>query len=1148
MKEVNMKGYIHLKDWIQEENKYYTHQYPDSCLKDSYFYEHGMFLENSRVYDLTKYKLIQFGIICKEKNQYKITIDTALFRDGKSEEFESYNAKMAIAKTGEYQLEIPVECLNCDTSMKYNLRFTRRIKIEGEKPFFIRYAGLKLAKSVAIQADYYGAAAEAKQSVNYKINLKNCTQEPQAVSLFWKRYGNEAITEINIPEILYLEGWQEKEIEVKVPVSERIVPGGYEKQYIQMIPNADGREMEKVTFYTSRKMKHPFVLLTGEEIQKIKQKIKQYDWAKNNYKKCLEEEYNWKAPVITGKTRFLFWTSDGHHARKCAILFALGAGEVYEKKAVQFLKELSDPNKGYLCNPRACNQELVHEGEFFKSMAFAYDFVYNSQYLTEQDHRNIEAVLRKFMNYIHMFAKNGNISNWSLAEIEGALCCAAVLQDRAMMNRFLYGVGGMTDLLSRGVLSDGWWFEASIGYNLLAAGIFSEIAHIMLHFGVDLRYFNVPASYSQKIDSRKILQDGLITENWGGNDKNYRNISMMWDSLMNFYDYRGVIFGLNDSAEMKVQGTSAQLMDSRYDLAYALYKKPEYAELLKRSDLESRDLIFGEGELPNQEKSMRGLISDYADSSGACVLRSQKKGVTNKEQIQAVLKYGSHGGAHGHYDRGSMTSLMRFGRSLTGPENIWYSYHTMMYKFYVQTSINHNMVIVDFKMQEAVAPKRLLFYAGEMIQAAAVENKGVWSNPPYGGWQVNGDRTLKERSWNEGRYLPIPEPEPEYSVRSEFTEPVLTRRLMIVTDDFVINFDYAKGDKLHNFACFYHLHGLRRAENLAGQTMVPNRQTEQLDTSMLGSGQFITECSWYDMEQGAALEFQLEYTETKNNGHQWLCRNRTGYNEIGIMNTRLYAAYPEKATLVIGADPEYQGVNKQLFYNVRADGTLLKSGQFGAWILGRDTIEANIQGVDQLVLETRVNQVEFEENNYVPMEKTIFWGNPRILTKEGKWIDLSELDYETENIDKGYGVGKDYAGEAVKIQAKEYKKAIPAEPQEYDKVGKIIVNLKGLNAVQFCSDIGGDYPVGDETERRRSIAVCQNKKEASWITVLETTQREYQIKNVKAQSAGEVTVFMMDGREIVIRVKGMEEGELFAAIEEWKDGTLIRQESTTKNQ
>lgn len=48
-------------------------------------------------------------------------------------------------------------------------------------------------------------------------------------------------------------------------------------------------------------------------------------------------------------------------------------------------------------------------------------------------------------------------------------------------------------------------------------------------------------------------------------------------------------------------------------------------------------------------------------------------------------------------------------------------------------------------------------------------------------------------------------------MRSEaiYQMPVTTRRLMLVTDDFAVNFDYAQGEQAHIFDCLYHLQGLR---------------------------------------------------------------------------------------------------------------------------------------------------------------------------------------------------------------------------------------------------------------------------------------------------------------------------------------------------
>ena len=53
--------------------------------------------------------------------------------------------------------------------------------------------------------------------------------------------------------------------------------------------------------------------------------------------------------------------------------------------------------------------------------------------------------------------------------------------------------------------------------------------------------------------------------------------------------------------------------------------------------------------------------SAFADNVGLAMLRSQTTNRPIREQIQATLHYGTHGWAHGHYDRTDLLSLMRYG-------------------------------------------------------------------------------------------------------------------------------------------------------------------------------------------------------------------------------------------------------------------------------------------------------------------------------------------------------------------------------------------------------------------------------------------------------------------------------------------------------
>lgn len=67
--------------------------------------------------------------------------------------------------------------------------------------------------------------------------------------------------------------------------------------------------------------------------------------------------------------------------------------------------------------------------------------------------------------------------------------------------------------------------------------------------------------------------------------------------------------------------------------------------------------------------------------------------------------------------------------------------------------------------------------------------------------------------------------------------------------------------------------------------------------------------------------------------------------------------------------------------------------------------------------------------------KTIFWGDPVIETADHQKLAMADLAYLCENTDEGCGVGKDYEGGRVTIQAEAFDKAIPAEPKDKTQVG-----------------------------------------------------------------------------------------------------------------
>jgi len=689
--------------------------------------------------------------------------------------------------------------------------------------------------------------------------------------------------------------------------------------------------------------------------------------------------------------------------------------------------------------------------------------------------------------------------------------------------RFIYGRGGIIDEISAGALDDGWWYECAVGYNTWVTSEFTETAIALMPWGINFRDMHFPQRYTNYIGmrvwERKDGLFGMSFQKWGPFHKNYNTIKNMWNSLLEFADYRGVMFGANDATER-------MLASEPYELAYYVYRDPAYAAVVKRG--KERNLIYGVPELP-EDTPVLGTKSVYADNAGIAVLRSQTKDRPQSEQIQAAIKYGTHGSFHGHFDRASLLSIMRYGRYPWNPEATWYGYGSFMYKFWVQPSVSHNMVTVDLKQQKPKESSRMMFYSGEMIQAAVAETNADWENPPFGG--ITQKHSLAEQCWKEGRYLPIPENAPAYGSVSDRTEPILQRRLLAVTDDYVVLADYIYSGREHVYDNLFHFKGLQEF-TAAKKTFV--KHTEQFTCDPLSAAQFITNCDWYDVNAPAKFTFEMQWGEGADNAG-----TRTSYCEDGSLKMDVYSVWPPRASVMVGAYPENHNVNRRLRYQVIGDEKVLAEGKFGAWILGKDKIEVDIKGMNELKLRTSVENARDAE--------TIFWADAKIITNSGKQISLNDLNLNRDNVSADIKSGLDYKGGPVVIQGQKYNDTLAADPIEDKEPGLITVDLKKLGAVKFVASIGGDYPVGDETWRRKTVSIRTKTKATMFLTVIEPYEDQPMIESAVAMSPFDIEVKLKDGRtqNLTIENLHLDHMDISVNITETKNGEETRKEVAT---
>jgi hypothetical protein len=991
----------------------------------------------------------------------------------------------------------------------------------------------------------HGATAE------YPVTVSNCTDAPLAVALSFVRHGWEAMQPSVEPSSLTLAPGESRSCAVRVPVPEKIPPGGHEEQVLQAIANGDAAVAATLSFTTAAELPHPYVLHTPARWQEVRDKVINYPWAKAAQDEYVQQAAKWNVPEIAQAPHndpddtmgpYLFRTENENGLMACGIAWQLTHDRADAEKIALFLRRLSDPVEGYSKTLRGCNQSLVQEGHFFQHIAMAYDMALDSGVFTDADRRQIEAAFRVFLATIDSACDGGSINNWNLSEATGAFYVSLAMQDLASAERFFSGPSGIEDQLAKGTMDDGWWYECAISYNVWCASEFTQAALAYEPFGVNFKDAWLPASYASSVMLASELNGGapdlsdaearhkpfgMTPDIFGPIRRPYRTITDLWNGLLPFLDYRGVMFGVNDSTERQIAG------DPAFELAYYVYRDPAYATIIKQGG-GKRDLLYGVPLLPEKTPE-RFRDSAYADNVGLAMLRSQTPDRPISEQIQAVLHYGTHGWAHGHFDRTDLISLFRYGRSFWNPESVFYVYEPFMYKFYTQTSVDHNMVVVDQKMQEATPGKRLLFHTGKLMQATAVETTARWSNPPYGGmvYDYVPVKTFAEKTWREGRFVPIPSHPPKYGSVTGYTEPILQRRLMAVTDDYVVLADYVKGAVPHTFESLFQLKGF---EGLDAPQKTFLRHDAQWNPDPVGSAQFVTDADWFAVDAPSVAHFVEKWGPGVDESG-----SRSTSNVDGALKLDVRTLWPPSQQIMAATAPELHDVEKRLFYTVRGDGRTLAEGKFGAWILGQADIDVPVDGLKTLELETRTELAK---------KPTLFWAQARIVTRDGREIPLRDLaQLDSRNVAPAtHGTDEDYFGGPIKIAGQPYAYGIPAEPAKAIEPAIVTIHLDNMDAVRFKAVLGSDYPPGPEDQRRKVYAIRSPDGAASarFLTIIEPYEEQPVVKSAQATGADGLRVELTDGRVQEIAISGMEGNgrDVAVKITETKDGAVIREEDT----
>ena len=886
-------------------------------------YEHRFTL--SEVTDISAQEGIRLEVELLEEGISELEVTLYPLNIARPEFFPSVEGRVAVAGRGLRYVDIPFEQFRFRQMTRAFLNYLDGISVRllQGPPIILKGIEADAMGDFIVQAPQTSKAGDAGEWVEYPLKLSNRSDRAVLVNVRQSLYGKECLPAAYSPYVT-LDAHTESEYTVKVKVTEDIPAGGLEKSSFLFVPEGDGGRARKIRFQTSRRRQHPYLFLTRKQWEKRKEAL----LADGKLYKAFCAEYveaaeNWQVPEASDRAEYVYPSYSQNGLFKTAVAWKITGNETYLGKVLRYFDGLLDEEKGYLATRKsyfefvesreeyargdfkvrhAQSAGWVQEAEFFNKAAMTYDLLYD--HFTPWQHKRIEECFENYMKFSSWRLTDGDGNNFQVAESGAGMLCAMALQDQDMVDRFLYGYNGFTDLLSAVLLDDGMYFEEASGYVRLAGELFFDIANAAENYGISLKELKVPASFDRNI----LHSPWAMRESWSEDGKPFLGMSFRrfddftqtTKSLKDYFDCtarlltdRGIMYSVNDSNE--------QSFTELYKKAYYLYGDPLYKKIAELSP-EPETLLVPEKE-------------EYKPGEASLLLPGAGMGILREGNAQAVLKFGGHGGYHGHYDRLSLASFLKDNKTFHNNEYAWFGYDSFLFKMWVQTSVAHNMTVVDRRMQKPSPCQCVYFeakkkagrqqgtgtgYVGngmeedtDVFAAVCAQTATVWMDPPYGGQTPYPYSFPEEKCAREGRFILEPPKARRQGAIGEYSEPVFQRRMLILFHGYCVVWDYLEGQEEHRYDCLYHPMGRFDKCGFEKQQGIVFSQQERFSEDPFGAGQFIQNCYTAQIEGAVCLRFRDG--QLRVNGNDIIDH---------MPETAIWRAWPGTGTVTVGRYPQ----------------------------------------------------------------------------------------------------------------------------------------------------------------------------------------------------------------------------------------------------
>jgi hypothetical protein len=251
-------------------------------------------------------------------------------------------------------------------------------------------------------------------------------------------------------------------------------------------------------------------------------------------------------------------------------------------------------------------------------------------------------------------------SNWQARHNAALVAIGLTVGDRAMVERALRGKSGFVMHTAESITPDGPWYEGAWGYHFFSLEPMLSIARMAERAGIAL-----PEASALK---------------------------RMFDAPLRCAFPDGSLPAFNDAGVVRLTASA-----HFYEAGYRLFADARYVPLLRREERGPDALLWGVPRLPQGDAPSFG--SELLPDAGVATLRAAGSDHT------LAIKFGPHGGGHGHYDKLTFVSFANGRHQAVDPGT--QAYAAKSHATWDKMTVAHNTLVVDGRRQAEATGKLL---------------------------------------------------------------------------------------------------------------------------------------------------------------------------------------------------------------------------------------------------------------------------------------------------------------------------------------------------------------------------------------------------------------------------------------------------------